>query len=87
MVVKIKISKSSVITLSILLILKKIYVHIVTKHITYNLADERRQLPSVSTALVLSVGIGIIEATALYFGAGIFLSLMGISSVSNRVVY
>lgn len=46
-------------------------------------AEERRQLPSVSTALVLSIGIGIIEAAALYFGAGTFLNLMGISSVSH----
>ncbi|KAI3502787.1 hypothetical protein L1887_31104 [Cichorium endivia] len=45
-------------------------------------SDERRQLPSVSTALVLSIGIGIIEAAALYFGAGSFLNLMGISSAS-----
>lgn len=45
-------------------------------------SDERRQLPSVSTALVLSIGIGIIEAAALYFGAGAFLNLMGISSAS-----
>ncbi|XP_022018634.1 protein DETOXIFICATION 45, chloroplastic isoform X1 [Helianthus annuus] len=49
-------------------------------------AEERRQLPSVSTALVLSVGIGILEATALYFGAGTFLNLMGISSASSMRV-
>ncbi|XP_071702734.1 protein DETOXIFICATION 45, chloroplastic-like [Rutidosis leptorrhynchoides] len=48
--------------------------------------EERRQLPSVSTALVLSVGIGLIEATALYFGAGMFLNLMGISSASSMRV-
>ncbi|KAL4569082.1 hypothetical protein LXL04_024709 [Taraxacum kok-saghyz] len=55
------------------------------RRITANLShstDKRRQLPSVSTALVLSVGIGIIEAAALYFGAGTFLNLMGISSAS-----
>ncbi|MFS8034192.1 putative multi antimicrobial extrusion protein [Helianthus anomalus] len=49
-------------------------------------SEERRQLPSVSTALVLSVGIGILEATALYFGAGTFLNLMGISSASSMRV-
>lgn len=43
---------------------------------------ERKQLSSVSTALLLAVVIGIIEALALYFGAGKFLDLMGISSVS-----
>ncbi|KVI02977.1 Multi antimicrobial extrusion protein [Cynara cardunculus var. scolymus] len=46
-------------------------------------SEKRRQLPSVSTALVLSVAIGIIEAAALYFGAGMFLTLMGISSASS----
>lgn len=43
---------------------------------------ERKQLSSVSTALLLAVGIGIIEALALYLGSGKFLDLMGISSVS-----
>lgn len=46
-------------------------------------SEKRRQLPSVSTALVLSVAIGIIEAAALYFGAGTFLNLMGISPASS----
>lgn len=41
------------------------------------------QLSSVSTALVLAVGIGIFEATALILGAGPLLSLMGISPVWN----
>lgn len=40
------------------------------------------QLPSVSTALLLSVGIGVFEALALSLGSGVFLSLMGISIVS-----
>ncbi|KDP42017.1 hypothetical protein JCGZ_03080 [Jatropha curcas] len=39
---------------------------------------ERKQLSSVSTALLLAVGIGIFEAVALTFGCGPFLSLMGI---------
>lgn len=43
---------------------------------------ERKQLSSVSTAMLLAVGIGIFEAAALYFGSGQFLSLMGLSSVS-----
>lgn len=43
---------------------------------------ERKQLASVSTALLLAVGIGIFEGLALYFGSGVFLNLMGISSVS-----
>lgn len=42
---------------------------------------ERMQLSSVSTALLLAVGIGIFEAFALYFGSGWFLNLMGIPSV------
>ncbi|KAK3014052.1 hypothetical protein RJ639_008046 [Escallonia herrerae] len=45
-------------------------------------SDERKQLPSVSTALVLSLGIGIIEASALYLGSGMFLNMMGLSTAS-----
>ncbi|XP_021776294.1 protein DETOXIFICATION 45, chloroplastic-like [Chenopodium quinoa] len=41
---------------------------------------ERKQ--SVSTALFLALSIGIIEALALLFGSGSFLSLMGVSPVS-----
>lgn len=44
---------------------------------------ERKALPSVSTALVLSAGIGLIEAAAMYLGSGPFLSIMGLSTVSN----
>ncbi|XP_021774597.1 protein DETOXIFICATION 45, chloroplastic-like [Chenopodium quinoa] len=43
---------------------------------------ERKQLSSVSTALFLALSIGIIEALALLFGSGSFLSLMGVSPVS-----
>ncbi|KAG9454346.1 hypothetical protein H6P81_007250 [Aristolochia fimbriata] len=43
---------------------------------------KRKQLPSVSTALLLATVIGTIEALALYFGAGVFLKLMGISMAS-----
>ncbi|KAF3434844.1 hypothetical protein FNV43_RR21931 [Rhamnella rubrinervis] len=42
----------------------------------------RQQLPSVSTALVLAVGIGIFEALALSLGSGLFLNVMGVSSDS-----
>lgn len=42
---------------------------------------ERQQLASVSTALLLAVGIGIFEALALSLGSGLFLNLMGITSV------
>ncbi|RVX12073.1 Protein detoxification 45, chloroplastic [Vitis vinifera] len=44
---------------------------------------ERMQLSSVSTALLLAVGIGIFEAFALYFGSGWFLNLMGIPLASS----
>ncbi|KAE9605248.1 putative multi antimicrobial extrusion protein [Lupinus albus] len=40
---------------------------------------KRKQLPSVSTALVLALGIGVFEALALYFGSGMFLRLIGVS--------
>uniref|UniRef100_A0A803NR23 Protein DETOXIFICATION n=1 Tax=Cannabis sativa TaxID=3483 RepID=A0A803NR23_CANSA len=43
---------------------------------------ERKQLPSVSTALLLAVMIGTFEALALSLGAGLFLNIMGISSDS-----
>ncbi|XP_055803995.1 protein DETOXIFICATION 45, chloroplastic-like [Solanum dulcamara] len=46
-------------------------------------AAERKALPSVSTALVLSAGIGLIEAAAMYLGSGPFLSIMGISMDST----
>lgn len=42
---------------------------------------ERHQFSSVSTALVLAVGIGIIEALALALGSELLLGWMGISSV------
>ncbi|XP_027178404.1 protein DETOXIFICATION 45, chloroplastic-like [Coffea eugenioides] len=45
-------------------------------------SDERMTLPSVSTALVLSMGIGLFEAAAMFFGSGVFLSMMGISMAS-----
>ncbi|KAK7826444.1 protein detoxification 45 [Quercus suber] len=44
---------------------------------------ERKLLPSVSTALLLSVAIGTFEALAMYLGSGIFLNIMGISSASS----
>ncbi|KAF9676229.1 hypothetical protein SADUNF_Sadunf09G0116800 [Salix dunnii] len=40
---------------------------------------ERKQLSSVSTALLLAIGIGIFEAVALSLGCGSFLKLMGIT--------
>ncbi|KAH8498011.1 hypothetical protein H0E87_017073 [Populus deltoides] len=40
---------------------------------------ERKQLSSVSTALLLAIGIGIFEAVALSLGCGSFLNLMGIT--------
>ncbi|MQM02341.1 hypothetical protein Taro_035106 [Colocasia esculenta] len=43
---------------------------------------DRERLPSVSSALVLAVGIGTLEALALFCGSGLFLSLMGISAAS-----
>ncbi|KAJ0966895.1 hypothetical protein J5N97_023812 [Dioscorea zingiberensis] len=49
---------------------------------TSNEVVGRMKLPSVSTALLLAAVIGTIEALALFFGAGVFLSMMGISSNS-----
>jgi len=39
------------------------------------------ELQSVSSALMLAAGIGIIEALALFLGSGLFLKLMGVSPV------
>ncbi|KAL9461851.1 hypothetical protein AB3S75_004782 [Citrus x aurantiifolia] len=55
-------------------------------NVSYNGCDEstdRKLLPSVSTALVLALTIGIFEALAMYFGSGLFLDIMGISSASS----
>ncbi|KAL1315972.1 protein DETOXIFICATION 45, chloroplastic-like isoform X2 [Arachis hypogaea] len=43
---------------------------------------KRMFLPSVSTALVLAAGIGMIEALAMFFGSRLFLIMVGISSDS-----
>ncbi|KAL5752364.1 hypothetical protein ACOSP7_022550 [Xanthoceras sorbifolium] len=46
-------------------------------------STDRKLLPSVSTALLLAGAIGILEALAMYFGSGLFLDMMGISSASS----
>ena len=47
---------------------------------------ERKQLPAVSTALVLAVGLGFVEAASLAFGTGpFFLHFMGLPSVSLSI--
>ncbi|KAL6346105.1 hypothetical protein AAG906_025385 [Vitis piasezkii] len=50
-------------------------------------SEVKKLLPSVSTALVLAVGIGVFEAAALYLGSGLFLNTMGISSVSYNSIF
>ncbi|KAK8617767.1 hypothetical protein V6N13_080673 [Hibiscus sabdariffa] len=47
---------------------------------------ERKQLSSVSTALVLAILIGSFEALALSLGSGLFLKLMGVPSTSDMHV-
>ncbi|KAK7320234.1 hypothetical protein VNO77_29535 [Canavalia gladiata] len=42
--------------------------------------SQRKQLSSVSTALLLALGLGIFEALALYLGSGAFLHLIGVST-------
>ncbi|PKA47824.1 MATE efflux family protein 3, chloroplastic [Apostasia shenzhenica] len=44
--------------------------------------DDKLKLPSVSTALLLAAVIGVVEALALFIGAGILLTMMGVSSAS-----
>ncbi|OMO79974.1 Multi antimicrobial extrusion protein [Corchorus capsularis] len=56
----------------------------ISKNAIQNLsAAERKQLSSVSTALVLAVTIGILEALVLSLGSGPFLNLMGVPSTSD----
>ncbi|GLT27920.1 hypothetical protein SLA2020_028860 [Shorea laevis] len=66
----------------------------ISKNATHNLSSgqssngnpvetERKQLSSVSTALLLAVFIGIFEALALSLGSGPFLNLMGVPSTSE----
>ncbi|XP_020079972.1 protein DETOXIFICATION 45, chloroplastic isoform X1 [Ananas comosus] len=43
---------------------------------------EKMRLPSVSSALLLAAGIGLIEALALFLGSGMFLNIMGIPPAS-----
>ncbi|CAA7400151.1 unnamed protein product [Spirodela intermedia] len=48
-----------------------------------NVIADRERLPSVSSALVMAVGIGTVEALALFWASGPFLSMMGISPASS----
>lgn len=40
--------------------------------------NKRLQLPSVSTALVLAAGLGVVETVVLFLGAGYLLNFMGV---------
>ncbi|TKY45602.1 MATE efflux family protein 3 [Spatholobus suberectus] len=42
--------------------------------------SQRKQLSSVSTALLLALGLGIFEALALSLGSGVFLHIIGVST-------
>ncbi|CAA6663662.1 unnamed protein product [Spirodela intermedia] len=53
----------------------------ISKSSDRKLVPER--LPSVSSALVMAVGIGTVEALALFWASGPFLSMMGISPASS----
>ncbi|KAM7260858.1 hypothetical protein ACFE04_026333 [Oxalis oulophora] len=47
-----------------------------------NESADRKLLPSVSTALILALGIGSFEALAMYLGSGFFIQIMGVTSAS-----
>ncbi|KAK2432187.1 MATE efflux family protein [Trifolium repens] len=47
---------------------------------------QRKQLSSVSTALLLALGLGVFEAFALYLGSGTFLRLIGVSAGNPALV-
>ncbi|XP_047168273.1 protein DETOXIFICATION 45, chloroplastic-like, partial [Vigna umbellata] len=46
----------------------------------FKAVPQRKQLSSVSTALLLALGLGIFEALALSLGSGAFLNLIGVST-------
>lgn len=50
-------------------------------HLTSDIIAGKLELTSVSSALILAAGIGIMEALALFLGSGLFLKLMGVSPV------
>ncbi|EYU38023.1 hypothetical protein MIMGU_mgv1a003929mg [Erythranthe guttata] len=58
----------------------------ISKNARVSTPGEKMQLPSVSTALLLAIGIGIFEAAALSLGSGPLLTLMGISPASSMRV-
>lgn len=53
----------------------------ISKNASKHSSSGKLELPSVSSALILAAGIGIIEALALFLGSGLFLKLMGVSPV------
>jgi hypothetical protein len=50
-------------------------------YLTSDIIVGKLELASVSSALILASGIGIMEALALFLGSGLFLKLMGVSPV------
>ncbi|VFQ88202.1 unnamed protein product [Cuscuta campestris] len=54
----------------------------VAEDISKSTTADKKHLPSVTTALVLSAGIGLLEAAAMYLSSGLFVSLMGIPTTS-----
>ncbi|XP_062182325.1 protein DETOXIFICATION 45, chloroplastic-like isoform X2 [Phragmites australis] len=54
----------------------------ISKNVSKHSSSGKLELSSVSSALILAAGIGIIEASALFLGSGLFLKLMGVSPAS-----
>lgn len=54
----------------------------ISKNASKHSSSGKLELSSVSSALILAAGIGIIEALALLLGSGLFLKLMGVSPAS-----
>ncbi|CAD6342790.1 unnamed protein product [Miscanthus lutarioriparius] len=54
----------------------------ISRSATKHPSSGKLELTSVSSALILAAGIGIMEALALFLGSGLFLQLMGVSPVS-----
>ncbi|KAG8073045.1 hypothetical protein GUJ93_ZPchr0006g46287 [Zizania palustris] len=54
----------------------------ISKNVGNHSSSGKLEVASVSSALILSAGIGIMEALALFLGSGLFLKLMGVSPAS-----
>ncbi|ONM31746.1 multidrug and toxic compound extrusion4 [Zea mays] len=58
----------------------------ISRSATKHPSSGKLELTSVSSALILAAGIGIMEALALFLGSGLFLKLMGVSPLARFLI-